>query len=151
MRHHTHTAGRPRADFREREMTARRIDAEAVRPEQTHAAGARGIHQLLLQRAAFIHFAKATGNHLRKTHAAVGGFEQGRNLCAGNRDEGVINRLGRVGQTAIRLQTVDLGRTRMNWINRSGKTELANAADKNVGQRRTFGRGTDNGNGLRFE
>ena len=112
------------ADFGERDFAARRVDAETIRAEQAHAARARRCQQTRLQILAFIDFAEAARNDLRKPHASRGNRQHVGYLCRRHRDIGVIDRLRRCAQIRIRRQAVDRGCSRMYRIDFARCTQI---------------------------
>ena len=151
LRYHADRADFSGADFGKGDSAARRVDAQAVRAKQAHAARARAVEQSLLQVLSFIDFAEAARNHLRKTHAARGGRQHVRHLRRGYRDVSVIDHLRSGGQTWISCEAVDLRRGRVDRIDLAGKAELAYAAYEYVRQGRALGRCANYRNRLRHE
>src|SRR5262249_20658639 len=112
-----------------------RIEAQTVGADQPHASLARCRDQLVLQLPALVDLAESAGNHLRESHASPRLREQGRYLSTGNRDERIVDDVGRAGETAIGRQSVyALGR-RVYRIDCSFEAELTDAADEDVGNR----------------
>ena len=133
------------------DLATRRVDAQTVRPQQAHATGPRGCDQLLLQILAFVHFAEATGNHLRESHVALCGLQHGGNLSASNSDIGVIHRQRRIGQRLVSSESVDFCRARMNRIYRARVTKFTDTTYEMIRQRTALGRCADYGDGFGLE
>src|SRR5262249_37844116 len=133
LRHDANRSDVDRPDLGEGHPPARRVDAQAIGSDEAHAAGTRGAGELVLQRLAFIHFAKAARNDLRVAYAPVRLREKRRNLRRSDGDVGVVHRVRRFAQTPVSLEAVDFRGGGMNRINLSLVAELADAADEHVG------------------
>ncbi len=125
--------------------------AEAVGSEKPHAAVAGRRGQRRFERAAAFGLGKAARHHLRDAHAARRLAQRRRYLGGGDRDKGVIDRLGQRRQRTAGRQAVDDIGARVDRVNLALEPVFANMPDEVVRRRAAAGRGAQHRDAARRE
>jgi hypothetical protein len=136
LRQHADRARLARGAVDHRQAAGRRVGAHAVRAHQADATGAgRAHHRALQGLAVAADLAEAAADDLGDAHPAGGLGEEARHVAAGDRDVGVVDRLGDLGQAPDAGDLLDGRCLGVQHVRPPRVAELPLAAQEDVAQR----------------